>query len=193
MPNQKAQFRRGFKTDSERRSLEFRERLSIQQDDFLPPRALADLLSVFVHDILEFPGDTDLLCRSETNWSALTLRNCAGQRLIVFNSRHSESRQHSDLMHELAHIICDHQEPVIQKEIPIPSILRNYDPLAEAEAEYLGGCLQIPRDGLVDCFKMGMSAGEIAERFKASPEMVRYRISMTGVAFQASRWRPKSR
>jgi hypothetical protein len=187
--NQKSQLRRGFKAASERKSLEFRERLNLRHDDFLPPRELAQLLSVFVHDISEYPGDASSLYRSEAKWSAFTIRNRLGERLIVFNSYHSESRQNSDLMHELAHIICDHQEPALQRAIPIPSILRNYDSVAEEEATYLGGCLHIPRKALLDCIKMRMSESQIAEKYVASLEMVRYRIRVTGVQLQSGRWK----
>lgn len=187
--NKKSLLRHGFKAESERKSLEFRERLTLRQDDFLPPRELAQLLSVSVHDISEYPGDASPLCRSEAKWSAFTIRNIRGQRLIVFNSHHSEGRQNSDLMHELAHIICDHQEPAVQKAIPIPSILRNYDPIAEAEATYLGGCLHIPRKALLSCLKERMSETQIAEKYAASLEMVRYRIRITGAKIQSDKWR----
>ena len=92
-------------------------------------------------------------------------------------------------MHELAHIICDHQEPAVQRAIPIPSILRNYDRVAEEEAAYLGGCLHIPREALLHCLKMKMSEAQIAEKYAASLDMVRYRIKVTGVQFQSDRWR----
>lgn len=46
---------------------------------------------------------------------------------------------------------------------------------------YLGGCLQIPRRGLLWAIQRQMTQTEIAVHFHASEEMVRFRSNVTGV------------
>lgn len=181
--------RRGFKSWAENEAIDFRKKLSVAPTEFLSAHVLADHLCVHIHDVKEYPGDASALFRSGSGWSALTMCNCAGQKLIVFNSVHSEARQQSDLMHELAHIICDHKVPDHFRGIAIPSNIRNYNKQDEEEAIYLGGCLQIPREALLDCCKQRLDELQIAERYNASIKMVKYRMRISGVSFQVSKWK----
>jgi Zn-dependent peptidase ImmA (M78 family) len=54
------------------------------------------------------------------------------------------------------------------------------NPKHEEEAVYLGGCLQIPKRGLLWAIQKKMSAEEIAHHFGASTDMVLYRANMIG-------------
>jgi Zn-dependent peptidase ImmA (M78 family) len=182
----KSPLRRGFANLAEKTAIEYRQRLSLSGIDFLPARALAECLSVHVHDIKECPFDATPLLKS---MSALTMYNCQGQRLIVYNSYHSEARQESDLMHELAHVICDHKVPDEHRSIAIPSNLRSFNPQDEEEAKYMGGCLQLPREALLYCFKRKMNLEQISEFYTASLEMVKYRVRISGVERQVSYWK----
>lgn len=114
-------------------------------------------------------------------WSAVTLIH-NDVLLVILNSSHSEARQESDLFHELAHIICDHQMSGF--ETVGNFILRNYDQNQEDEAEWLGGCLHIPRTSLEWAFRKNMTPLSISTYFKASTEMVTYRINVTGIKNQ---------
>lgn len=51
----------------------------------------------------------------------------------------------------------------------------------EDEATYLGGCLQIPRRGLLWAVQQKMVLPRIATHFGASEEMVCFRSNMTGI------------
>lgn len=66
-------------------------------------------------------------------------------------------------------------------------LLSRFDAAQEAEAAYLGGCLQIPREGLLWALRRHMSTAEIARHFGASELMVRYRRNVTGVDRQVAR------
>jgi len=112
----------------------------------------------------------------------------SGNRIIIHNNKNSKYRQESDLMHELAHVICEHETPDNRRIDGFEILLRNYNEQQEKEAEWLGGCLQLPRDALVWHIKRNLSVKEIAEVFSASQTMVRFRINSTGVNRQSARW-----
>lgn len=119
-----------------------------------------------------------------SGWSALTMTNSSDKKIIIHNTRASAARQQSDLMHELAHIICNH-EIVVPDGIVLPSYMRYYDKSQEAEAEYLGAALQLPRECLVWALTKGnMSKREISTNYSASLQMVNYRINTTGIRNQ---------
>jgi hypothetical protein len=65
--------------------------------------------------------------------------------------------------------------------------LREFKTEDEEEAEWLGGCLQIPREGLTWAISRGMTSKQVAEYFHASEEMVRFRRNMTGIDRQFKR------
>lgn len=103
------------------------------------------------------------------------------RKLIIYNPFHSDARQQSDLMHELAHIICKHEGDKMHPTLAILG-LRNIDPEQEEEAKCLGASLQIPTSCLIWAIKRNMTHVQIAEYFKASIEMVKYRMNITGIA-----------
>lgn len=109
------------------------------------------------------------------DWSAGIVR--LHPLLIVYHPAHSPARHQSDLMHELAHVLLNHPMVGFDSETGLP--LR--DPRHEAEAGYLGGCLQIPRLGLQWAAQQGYTMAQVAAYFGASESMVNFRSNMTGI------------
>ena len=118
------------------------------------------------------PEQVKILCNSD-NWSAgIILKN---PLYVVHNARHSHTRQESNLMHEFAHVILKHEMVGYDLKTGLPQ-RRQQD---EDEAVYLGGCLQIPRRGLLWAIQNKMSITQIALHFNASEEMVNFRINVS--------------
>jgi len=111
------------------------------------------------------------------DWSAGIIR--LHPLLIIYHPAHSPARHESDLMHELAHVILNHPMVGFDPVTGLP--LRNSR--HEAEATYLGGCLQIPRLGLQWASQRNYSGQQVAAHFGASEEMVNFRGNMTGIKF----------
>jgi hypothetical protein len=179
---------RGFKTLAEKHALEFRRQLGLKPHEFLCGFKLADHLQVPVFVPNDFPMLEDqyknnLLGIGSDNWSAVTIP-IDNKYIIIHNNMHSPTRQQSNLMHELAHIICKHSSPVVSIS-NIPS-LRNYNANQEDEAIWLGGCLQLPRPLLIYYLKRNINTKNIANLNSASEDMVNYRIKVTGVRHQVS-------
>ncbi|MGL5060387.1 MAG: ImmA/IrrE family metallo-endopeptidase [Microcoleus sp.] len=120
------------------------------------------------------PEQVKILCDSD-NWSAGVIWN--DPLWIVHNSRHAPTRQESNLMHEFAHIILKHEMVGYNSQTGLPK-RRQQD---EDEAVYLGGCLQIPRRGLLWAVQKKMTVDRIALYFNASEEMVKFRINVNGI------------
>lgn len=184
--------RRGFKTWAENQSLRARHICGVLPHAALAARTLAARLDVevlAVDEIPDLPDDvlTQLTDRFGSNWSAVTLP-LEDAYMIVFNPGHVSSRQESDIMHELAHIVCGHKaDPVKARDIPF--VLRTYNDEQEKEAEWLGACLQIPRAGLLSMARRGYNNEVIATFFGASEEMVAFRRNTTGIDQQLVRGR----
>ena len=121
------------------------------------------------------PEQVKLLC-SKDDWSAgVILKN---PLYIVHNSRHTLPRQESNLMHEFAHVILKHK--MVDRDRKTGLFLRRQKD--EDEAIYLGGCLQIPRRGLLWAKQKKMTLSQIALHFNASEEMVRFRSNVNGIS-----------
>lgn len=178
--------RKGFKSWCETQAEEWRRKLELQVHEPLPARQLADQLLIDViepGEIPDLPAPTvnHLLYHAARAWSAVTV-SVDGCTLIIFNPRHSAVRQESDIMHELAHVLCQHEPCAFHRLPNFPFPLREYRKDDEEEAEWLGGCLQIPRKGLLWALRHGMKQEvQLACHFCASEQMVRFRRSMTGV------------
>ncbi len=179
----------GFKAKAERIAVDFREELDFKVHDPLSAFDLAKHLKITVQNPIQAgltKSEANILMRKGSGWSGLTLVNKDDQHIIIYNSYESPGRQQSTVMHELAHVICEHAlpEPKIIANQILP--LRTYDPVFEEEANSLGGSLQIPRAGLLWALKRKMTVSEISDHFLASEAMVTFRINTTGVNKQLS-------
>lgn len=195
-PKQKKKYRYGFKKWSDETSVDFRKKLDLKASEYLCAFKLCDYLNIplLVPSKIEgLNGEhlENLLGDGSNHWSAASIPIGNGKFIIVHNPTHSRARQQSNLMHELAHIICKHEIPEEKTKIGLSGFLRNHDEQQENEAEWLGGCLQLPKQALFVALKSGMSEDQIAEHFNASKEMVRFRANISGVKKQLAYMKKK--
>ena len=66
-------------------------------------------------------------------------------------------------------------------------VMRSYDHTQEDEANWLAGCLLLPRPLLLAAARQGLTAEEIAEENSVSIPMARFRLNASGVYFQVKR------
>ena len=81
------------------------------------------------------------------SWSAVS-GPFDGTTIVIVNDAHSPARQESNLHHEAAHLIRGHRPSRFLKLDDLT--LREYDQDAEHEAEWLAGCLHLPRAALME-------------------------------------------
>ena len=173
---------------AERRSVELRRLLGRAPRDPLLAADVARHYNVTVRNpdqIIGVPSADieQLLGAGREEWSGFTLR-IGTRHLVVMNSAQSARRQNSVVMHELSHIILGHQlGSAMFTEIGdfVPSI---YDQDQEYEAAWLGGTLLLPRPALIWMRYRGLSDEDASTHFGVSPDLLRWRIRMTGIDYQ---------
>jgi Zn-dependent peptidase ImmA (M78 family) len=179
--------KRGFKTKAEKVATECREKLNIHPCAPICAFKLAKHLNVDIYNATDFLKEEDEIKKlsgedcEEYGWSALTMMTKMGNRIIIHNDFHTPARQQSNIMHEIAHILCDHKIKEQNHGFNIPLGMRDFDKLQEEEAIHLGATLQLSRPCLLWAKKRNMTSNQIASHFNASVEMVNFRMSTTGV------------
>jgi len=182
--------KRGFKKFADEKSIELRKELGIRPSHPLPGLALAKHLKakvIYPKDVpdLDPQSLSYLLKGNDSEWSGVAL-HVLHQAIIIINNSQSLARQESTIMHELSHIICGHSMGEF-KQLSDGILLRNFNKEHEGEADWLGGCLQLPGVALYYSHKDGLSIQEISEKFNASVDMVRFRMNMCGIG-KRRRW-----
>lgn len=184
-------FERGFKTWCEKYATDARRELGLKPSDPLDPHKLATKLGIRVWTPEQVPGlsaeSLQILLRNDGKtpscWSAVTL--VVGTRIVVvLNSSHSQGRQSSDLMHELSHRIRGHETHDMEVSPAGLMLLSGYDKKQEEEADWLSGCLLLPREALVSIKSRHLDLGDATRIFGVSMRMLNYRLAMTGVSRQ---------
>lgn len=181
--------RRGFKSECESLAAAVRAEIGLDTRVPLDSRELAASLDIPVHPISELRGSADVaeavehvLGMERSVISAMTIfpEWPRRRRVIIYNDSHSAGRQNSDLAHELSHGLLLH-EP----RHAIVNGCRNYQKDEEDEANWLAGCLLVPRDAALMVAMNGTAFAVAAEEFRVSEQMMRFRVNGTGAARQA--------
>lgn len=191
IPQKKAKFKRGFKKWSDDKAIALREEIGLFASSPLCAFALCEHLKIPVLVPNQVKGLTikhlDVLLNSgNSHWSAASVPLNDNNYIIIHNPNHSKARQQSNLMHEVAHILCKHKVKDDKLKLGLNGFLRHLDEEQENEAEWFGSCLQLPRPSLLWALKKNLKVEEIAILFNASVDMVGYRINVTGVKRQLS-------
>lgn len=183
--------KRGFKAQAERLAVEYRGKLGLGPAEPLCAFKLAEYMGIEIFKATDFLKSDDEVTRlsgtgeNDCGWSALTMKVASGNTIIIHNAFHTPARQQSNIMHELAHIICEHSLKGLTHNVPLPIGMREYDKLQEEEAICLGATLQINKPALMWAMNKNMSDAQIATHFNASEQMVAYRKRLSGAEKQA--------
>lgn len=173
-------YRRGFKTEANEYSREFREELGLRAVDPLCPWALAEHLAIPVIGLSDLRGDEPekvhhLMHIDSRCFSAATVFR-GTKRMIVLNDSHSEGRQASDMSHELAHGILGHPPTQPFNELGC----RNFQADIEAEANWLGPALLISEEAALSIAKLRMDKRAAASQYGCTIKVVQFRLNVTG-------------
>ena len=183
---------RGFKTRCEEMSRSLRAELDLNPDSPLSAEELAAYLGVYLWSVEDLGLDPEdvaqLVERDPDSWSAVTV-SAAGRDAVLLNPRHRRGRFSSDVMHELAHLLLDHDPSTIFFAGDEALALRGYNKDSEEEANWLAGALLLPRDALTRLRAENSSPEDACFEFTVSRQMLSFRLRVTGVDRQFSRRR----
>ena len=177
--------RRGFKSEAERIARRVRTELGIGATKPVAPEILAELLGIEVRagdELIPRERFDELEDIQPDSFSACTLRPSADRLVVVYNPLSSKSRRRSDIAHELAHALLDHDLSRVERLGDVTFL--SCDPTQEEEAAWLSGCLLLPRALLLAEVRSGSGAEDIAKKCGVSERMAQYRLDVTGVVRQ---------
>jgi Zn-dependent peptidase ImmA (M78 family) len=185
-----AELRAGFKAEAENIAQLVRAELGLGPLDALDCSALAEVWGIPVVSLGELRdnGAKDRSVRrllsEDAAFSATTIV-LGTKRLIVYNPRQPPGRSASSLSHELSHLILEHEAA--------PAIgiggCRHWDGVQEAEADWLGATMLVPRESALALMLQNGDLEDGARHFGVSVELFRWRVNHTGVVRQVARAR----
>ena len=183
---------RGFKSRCEEMARALRAALGLKPIDPLGVEQLASYLDVSILSLYEIGLEDNhirqLVEVDPDAWSAITI-SAFGRDAILVNPIHRDGRYSSDVMHELSHLILDHEPSTMFFVGEGELALRRYNADSESEANWLAGALLMPRDALVYVQARRFPQDRICHTYGVSKRMLNFRLNATGVNRQFRRRR----
>lgn len=176
--------RRGFKAEAERLAEKVRGDMGKRPADPLDAVELARHAGADVRRADELTSLEKLQTLEELQpgaFSACTF-TVGAQHVIVYSPLASAGRTQSDITHEVAHIVLAHSMKSVQTLGGVSFFTCDAD--EEQEANWLAGCLLLPRQLVYLAAKRGLDSAEIADAYKVSEPMASFRLRTTGVMRQ---------
>lgn len=185
--------RRGFKAWCEKVAADARTQQGLVASAPLSARSVAERHGVVVLSVAEIPNLDEACLRQLTevdsaSWSAATIIHPRA-KLIIYNCAHTEGRQSSSIMHEMAHIICGHEAAKAEYLPGGLMMLKAYDKEQEEEADLLAATLLLPRVALVSILSSGSAIEDAARHYSVSVDLLKMRLQRAGVYMQFKRRR----
>jgi hypothetical protein len=198
--------RRGFKAQAERHAAQLRDAVNCSDRETMCLPKLAAHLKVEVvagHRALGSADPFYALHQEQPGaFSGATFHLPDGRIVVVYNpivyetgdllsarAAQTHGRTRSDVAHELSHLVLGHDLREIKTIAGHPFF--TCDPEQEQEANWLAGCLLLPRPMLVAAARRGEADDHVAAQHHVTIEMARWRMSVSGARMQAARGRAR--
>jgi Zn-dependent peptidase ImmA (M78 family) len=183
--------RRGYKAEAERIASRVRKEMGLASDDPLDAKALAEHVGATVRCADELTDISKLHALEDLQpgaFSACTF-TINDRHVIVYSPLASPGRTQSDIAHEVSHILLGHDVKTVETIGELSFF--TCDPDEEQEANWLAGCLLLPRPLLLHAAARGDDPTSIAADCCVSEQMATFRLRTTGVASQIAARRSK--
>jgi Zn-dependent peptidase ImmA (M78 family) len=176
--------RRGFKAEAERLAEKIRDEMGKRPSDGLDALELGQHVGAELRRADTLTSLAKLQTLEELQpgaFSACTF-TIGIRHIIVYSPFASMGRTQSDVAHEVAHIVLKHPMKSVQTIGAVSFFTCDAD--EEQEANWLAGCLLLPRALLYSATKRGLDSTGIAEAYSVSEPMAAFRLRTTGVTRQ---------
>jgi Zn-dependent peptidase ImmA (M78 family) len=176
--------RRGFKAEAERKAEKARVEMGKRPSDHVDALDFAIHVGAVVRRADELTSSEKLQTLEEIQpgaFSACTF-TIGDKHVIVFNPIASPGRTQSDIAHEVSHIMLKHNMKTVETIAGLTFF--TCDAEEEQEANWLAGCLLLPRRLVYLAARRGLRAPEISEEYNVSEQMAAFRLRTTGVLRQ---------
>jgi hypothetical protein len=176
--------RRGFKAEAERRAASVRKEMGKRPSEYVPAAELARYAGAEIRAADELTSLTKLETLEELQpgaFSACTF-TIGNRHIVVYSPLASPGRTQSDITHEVAHLLLEHSVKSVETIAGVSFF--TCDEEEEQEANWLAGCLLLPRPLLLAAARRGMSSSAIADTYGVSENMAAFRLRTTGVERQ---------
>lgn len=186
--------RRGFKAEAERLAAELRDEMGLAEDaPVLPARMAAHMgVELVAADSLVDRSRLEELQQIQDDaFSAATFQLPDGRTVVVTNPLNGPARTNSDIAHELAHLLLEHELGQVERVGDVDFF--TCDAEQEEEANWLAGCLLLPRSLVLRAAWKEWDPERIATEHQVSVAMARFRLNASGVLIQVARARKKRR
>ena len=175
--------------DWEPDALKLRSLLHLSDSDLLDPYELAPLVGLRVMDALEVCASLEpevsrhILGPGRDSWSGGVLAEPLpdGSRICILNPTHGSRRKRITLMEEIAHVSLGHVPTELRRQRNGLRV-RDYNVSQEEQAYGIGAAALIPWSVFFRQLNSGMRISAMAERYRVSEALIRYRISITGAS-----------
>ena len=177
---------RGFKAEAERTALRLRAEAGVGRSAPLRLSSVAKSLGVRIvsaDELVPIEQLQEIERIQSYSFSACTFE-INERHIVVFNPIRTRPRRRSDIAHELAHILLEHDLTEIQYLDGAP--FRTCRPDQEEQATALGGTLLLPRPAMLKEAQRGSTVDQVARKFGVTKQMAQFRWNTTGVARQAA-------
>lgn len=176
--------RRGFKAEAERLAAKVRGEMNKKPADPLDAMELARHVGAEVRCAAELVGMERLeeLERLQAGAFSACTFTIGARKIIVYSPLASSGRTQSDIAHETAHLLLGHEIKTVKRIGGLSFFTCNAD--EEQEANWLAGCLLLPRPLLLQAVRRGMDPQAVADEFNVSEQMAAFRLRTTGVTRQ---------
>lgn len=168
-------FRRGFQSEAERISCEVREKVGLSPTDSIDLAAVCSEFEINILRMTELPCDSSLFQATQNGKFSAMMAHIGIQSAIIHNDTHHEHRQRSNICHELAHCFLGHKACTLMDE----DGPRSHNGNIEAEANFLGGALLLPKAAAFYVLKHGLKS-QARTIYGISNRMLTYRLGVSG-------------
>ncbi|MGH2830559.1 MAG: ImmA/IrrE family metallo-endopeptidase [Actinomycetota bacterium] len=182
--------RRGFKAEAERLAEQLRTEMGKRPFDQVGAIDIATHIGAEVMraDQLTTLSKLEALEQLQPGAFSACTFSIGDRHVIVYSPLATLGRTQSDVAHEVAHIVLKHQVKTVSTIASTSFFTCDAD--EEQEANWLAGCLLLPRPMLLRAAKNGLDAASIATTYSVSETMASFRLRTTGVIRQLTAGQP---